>query len=113
VIALAVRLTSPGPALFRRSIVGRNGEVFTYYKFRSMVAGDDSEHYRWLKDYVASDAPSTSGDFKVRHESRVTPVGRFLRRWSLDEIPQFINVLRGEMSMVGPRPPTEYEYSLY
>jgi lipopolysaccharide/colanic/teichoic acid biosynthesis glycosyltransferase len=113
VIALAIRATSPGPVLFRRTVVGQNGRRFTYFKFRSMVQGDDNHHRQWLREFVQSDAPYQGGDFKVRNDPRVTGVGRVLRQSSLDEVPQLINVLRGEMSIVGPRPPIEYEYEMY
>jgi lipopolysaccharide/colanic/teichoic acid biosynthesis glycosyltransferase len=112
-IALAIRATSPGPALFKRIVVGQAGRKFTYYKFRTMRQGDDSHHREWLKDFVTSDSAYAGGDFKVRDDPRVTPLGRFLRRASLDEVPQLINVLKGDMSIVGPRPPIEYEYELY
>ena len=112
-VAAAIRLTSSGPVLFRRTVVGQNGHRFTYYKFRTMVEGDDSHHRMWLKEFVTRDAPYSTGDFKVRDDPRVTPIGTFLRRTSLDEVPQLINVLKGEMSIVGPRPPIEYEYELY
>jgi lipopolysaccharide/colanic/teichoic acid biosynthesis glycosyltransferase len=112
-IAILVRLTSPGPALFRRTVVGRNSVPFKYYKFRTMVAGDDSHHRAWLQGYVEKDAPYGKHGFKVRNDPRVTPLGRLLRRTSLDEVPQLINVLVGDMSMVGPRPPIEFEFELY
>jgi lipopolysaccharide/colanic/teichoic acid biosynthesis glycosyltransferase len=112
-IAVAVRATSPGPALFKRIVVGQAGRKFIYYKFRTMRQGDDSHHREWLKDFVTSDSAYAGGDFKVRDDPRVTPLGRFLRRASLDEVPQLINVLKGDMSIVGPRPPIEYEYELY
>ncbi|HEX5435618.1 MAG TPA: sugar transferase [Gemmatimonadaceae bacterium] len=108
-IALAVRLSSPGPALFAQTRVGRGGRVFRIYKFRSMV--QDAEQQR------SQLAPqSLYGDerlFKVKDDPRVTAVGRLLRRTSLDELPQLWNVLRGEMSLVGPRPPLPSEVSLY
>jgi len=113
-IAVLIRTTSPGPALFRRTVVGRRGRSFTYYKFRSMVEGDDSHHRRWLRDFVTKDAPYRAGGaYKVVDDTRITPVGRWLRRLSLDEVPQLINVVRGEMSVVGPRPPILEEYQVY
>jgi lipopolysaccharide/colanic/teichoic acid biosynthesis glycosyltransferase len=112
-IGLVIRVTSPGPALFRATVVGKDGRQFTYYKFRSMVAGDDRHHKEWLRDFVTRDAPYRDRVYKVEADPRVTPVGRVLRRLSLDEVPQLINVLRGEMSIVGPRPPIPFEYDLY
>ena len=97
-IALAVRLTSSGPVLFRQPRVGRSGESFDMLKFRTMYDGAHDERAALL------DRNETDGLFKMRADPRVTPVGRWLRRCSLDEMPQFINVLRGEMSLVGPRP---------
>ena len=113
VIAVLVRATSPGPALFRATVVGRDGVPFTYFKFRTMVDGDDSHHRRWLREFVIRDAAYRDGVFKVVGDSRVTPLGRVLRRFSLDEVPQLVNVLRGEMSIVGPRPPLPCEWELY
>jgi lipopolysaccharide/colanic/teichoic acid biosynthesis glycosyltransferase len=113
VIGVAIRATSTGPALFKRTVVGQAGRKFTYFKFRTMRQGDDSHHREWLKDFVTRDSAYASGDFKVRDDPRVTRLGRFLRRSSLDEVPQLINVLKGDMSVVGPRPPIEYEYELY
>lgn len=113
VIGLAIRLTSPGPALFRRTVIGRNGRPFIYFKFRTMRSGDDTHHREWLANFVLADAPYADGAYKVRDDPRVTPLGRLLRRTSVDEVPQFVNVLMGDMSIVGPRPPIEYEYALY
>jgi lipopolysaccharide/colanic/teichoic acid biosynthesis glycosyltransferase len=91
--------------------------LFTYYKFRSMTAGDDSHHREWLREFVRKDTAYLEREgrpiYKAIGDSRVTTVGRLLRRLSLDEIPQLINVLRGEMSIVGPRPPIVAEYELY
>jgi len=113
-IAVLIRATSPGPALHRATVIGRRGERFTYLKFRTMVVGgDDRHHRRWLREFVTRDAPYRDGVFKVVGDSRITPVGRVLRRFSLDEVPQLVNVLRGEMSVVGPRPPLPYEWALY
>ena len=102
-IALAVRLSSPGPVLFRQPRVGRRGRRFEMLKFRTMYDGADAEKEKLL-EYCDSD-----GLFKLLDDPRVTPVGRLLRRTSLDELPQLVNVLRGEMSLVGPRPLIEEE----
>jgi lipopolysaccharide/colanic/teichoic acid biosynthesis glycosyltransferase len=112
-IAVGITATSPGPALFRRTVVGQAGRKFTYYKFRTMREGDDSHHREWLKEFVTRDSAYAGGEFKVRDDPRVTRFGRLLRRSSLDEVPQLINVFKGDMSLVGPRPPIEYEYELY
>jgi lipopolysaccharide/colanic/teichoic acid biosynthesis glycosyltransferase len=95
-IALAVRLDSRGPVIFRQQRVGENGRRFWMYKFRSMVQGADK--------LDGAQRNGTSGAFKRKDDPRVTRVGRFLRRTSLDEIPQLVNVLKGDMSLVGPRP---------
>jgi lipopolysaccharide/colanic/teichoic acid biosynthesis glycosyltransferase len=94
-------------------MVGQAGRRFTYFKFRTMREGDDSHHREWLHAFVTRDAPYAGGDFKVRDDPRVTRIGAVLRRLSLDEVPQLINVIRGEMSVVGPRPPIPYEFDLY
>jgi lipopolysaccharide/colanic/teichoic acid biosynthesis glycosyltransferase len=124
IIAAAIKLSSPGPVLFTRTVIGRGGRPFVYYKFRTMQANnDDSAHRAFLERFVKDNKPFTvetdpvtgaeRAIFKVVADPRITPVGRVLRRLSLDEIPQLLNVLRGEMSLVGPRPPVEYEYRLY
>jgi exopolysaccharide biosynthesis polyprenyl glycosylphosphotransferase len=102
-IALAVRLSSPGPVFFRQPRVGRRGACFEMFKFRTMYDGADEQKARLAEHNQAV------GMFKVVDDPRVTPVGRFLRRTSLDELPQLINVVRGEMSLVGPRPLIEEE----
>jgi lipopolysaccharide/colanic/teichoic acid biosynthesis glycosyltransferase len=116
-IAALIRLTSAGPALFRRTVMGRDCTEFTYYKFRTMRAGDDSHHRQWLQEFVTEDKPyldkTGTPIYKVLNDPRVTPVGVLLRRFSLDEVPQLINVLRGEMSIVGPRPPIVAEFEVY
>lgn len=107
-VALAIRLDSPGPVLFRQRRVGRNGRIFTMYKFRSMAEDADRP------DSLPAEGNTMSGPiFKLDRDPRVTRVGRFLRRTSLDEFPQFINVLRGDMSLVGPRPPLPEEVARY
>jgi lipopolysaccharide/colanic/teichoic acid biosynthesis glycosyltransferase len=100
VIALLVRLTSPGPALFHQRRQGKGGRPFWFLKFRTMTV--DAEHR--LRDLEALNEAGGGVLFKMRNDPRVTPLGRLLRRTSLDELPQLFNVLRGEMSLVGPRP---------
>jgi exopolysaccharide biosynthesis polyprenyl glycosylphosphotransferase len=107
-IALAIRLDSPGPILFRQSRVGAGGKLFQICKFRSMHEGAEAELER-LRDLNEADGPI----FKIQDDPRLTRVGRFLRRTSLDELPQLWNVLRGEMGLVGPRPPLLAEVSRY
>ena len=107
-LAIAVRLSSPGPVLFRQQRVGRAGVEFTMLKFRSMYA--DAEH-RLGDLYALSDGNGVI--FKMRDDPRMTPLGRWIRRFSVDELPQLFNVLRGDMSLVGPRPPLSEEVALY
>jgi lipopolysaccharide/colanic/teichoic acid biosynthesis glycosyltransferase len=105
-IALAVRLSSPGPVLYRQARIGYRGRPFTMLKFRSMRAeAGDGAHAAYLAALVAGTAaPNADGEFKLRGDPRVTRVGAFLRRTSLDELPQLLNVLWGHMGLVGPRP---------
>jgi len=107
-IALAIRLDSPGPVLFRQQRVGKGGKLFTMYKFRSMIeeAEAEKEELRRLRGV-------DKRRFKLKDDPRITRVGRFLRRTSLDELPQLYNVLRGEMSLVGPRPALPEEVAQY
>jgi len=125
-IALAIRLTSKGPILFRQQRVGQHGTPFVFLKFRSMYVNNDaSVHKEYVQKLIAGQAerkPSNGngsgngngkGVFKLTNDSRITKVGSFLRQTSLDELPQFWNVLRGEMSLVGPRPAIAYEVEAY
>jgi exopolysaccharide biosynthesis polyprenyl glycosylphosphotransferase len=98
-IALAIKLTSPGPVLFKQQRSGLNGRPFTLYKFRTMVTNAEQ-----LQDELRAMNEMSGPVFKVTNDPRITPIGRFLRRFSVDEFPQLYNVLRGEMSLVGPRP---------
>jgi exopolysaccharide biosynthesis polyprenyl glycosylphosphotransferase len=107
-LALAVKLSGPGPVLYRQERVGRDGAPFQMLKFRSMVIGADRMVPRLTEANNGNEVL-----FKVRDDPRVTPVGRILRRYSLDELPQLLNVLRGEMSLVGPRPPLPDEVARY
>lgn len=108
IVALAIRLSSPGPILYRSTRLGKNGRPFTFLKFRSMVV-DAHENRRTLLHLNEADGPV----FKLANDPRVTPVGSFIRRTSIDELPQLVNVLRGEMSLVGPRPPIPEEVEKY
>jgi len=109
VVGLAVRWSTPGPALFRQVRVGEDGRTFTLIKFRSMHVDAEDRLHRLQEQNKHVHGPL----FKVEDDPRVTPVGRLLRRTSLDELPQLLNVLRGEMSLVGPRPPLPSEVSSY
>jgi lipopolysaccharide/colanic/teichoic acid biosynthesis glycosyltransferase len=107
-IALAVKLSSPGPILYRWHVVGERGRTFTGYKFRTMVANADA-----LKAALLPLNEMRGPVFKMRHDPRVTPLGRFLRKHSLDELPQLWSVLRGDTSLVGPRPAFASELARY
>jgi len=120
IVAAAIKLTSRGPVLFRQKRIGEHGIPFRLLKFRSMhVNNDSSEHKEYVRKLIAGQAEKKpangngGGVFKLTNDARITPVGRVLRRASLDELPQLINVLRGEMSLVGPRPPLPYEVEAY
>ena len=119
IISLAVKYGSQGPVLFRQTRVGQRGKQFTFLKFRSMAeASNPSLHENYVKDFIRGTAAKNTNEkgekvFKLTHDPRVTPLGKFLRRTSLDELPQLWNVLRGEMSLVGPRPPIPYEVECY
>lgn len=119
-IAAAVRFTSKGPVFFRQRRIGQYGAPFIFLKFRSMYVNNDSAiHQEYVKKLIAgtAQANSSAGDgakiYKLTRDPRITPVGAFLRKTSLDELPQFLNVLMGEMSLVGPRPPVPYEVEAY
>ena len=102
-IAVLVRATSPGPAIFRQVRVGRNGREFVFYKFRGMYI-DARGRWPELYEYRYTDAELESTCFHAENDPRVTAAGRWIRRLSVDELPNFVNVLKGEMSLVGPRP---------
>jgi lipopolysaccharide/colanic/teichoic acid biosynthesis glycosyltransferase len=108
VVAVIIRLDSPGPIIFRQNRVGKNGKSFQLLKFRSMFT--DAKNYSHI---VLENNPIRSSSLKVQDDPRITPAGRVLRRWSIDEIPQFWNVLCGDMSMVGPRPEEGWIVDLY
>jgi len=118
-IALLIKVDSHGPVFYKQERVGMDGRIFLFFKFRTMHAGvDDDRHREYQRAYINGRPDSNLGDdarpvFKLRTDERITRLGRILRKTSLDELPQLINVLRGEMSVVGPRPPIPYEVENY
>lgn len=113
-IAAAVRWSSPGPAFYRQQRIGRGGKPFTMYKFRTMrVGGSDAQHRELIARELRGEDTSVNGSWKIDCDPRVTRVGAFLRRTSIDELPQLINVLRGQMSLVGPRPCLDWEAEMF
>jgi len=119
-IAVAIKLTSKGAVIFQQERLGQFGARFNCLKFRTMCANNDPKiHQEYVQRFIAGRAGSEKSElgkpvvYKITNDSRVTPIGKFLRKTSLDELPQFWNVLRGEMSLVGPRPPVPYEFKVY
>jgi lipopolysaccharide/colanic/teichoic acid biosynthesis glycosyltransferase len=118
-IALLIKLDSRGPVFYKQERVGMDGRIFLFYKFRSMRTDtDDARHREFQRKYIKGLPDSNLGDegrpaYKLRADERVTRLGRILRKTSLDELPQLFNVLRGDMSIVGPRPPIPYEVESY
>jgi len=119
-IAALIKLNSSGPVLFVQDRIGQGGKKFKFYKFRTMnINNNDEVHRNFTENFIKGrvmengSAQSDRVVFKLAEDPRVTPVGRFLRKTSLDELPQLINVFRGEMSLVGPRPPIDYEIEHY
>ncbi|MFZ0743820.1 MAG: sugar transferase [Terracidiphilus sp.] len=120
IIALAIKVSSKGPVLFRQQRVGQYGQSFTFLKFRSMyVNNDHGVHKEYVTNLISrrEETEHSNGNgqkiYKLTNDKRVTRIGMFLRRTSLDELPQFLNVLKGDMSLVGPRPPIPYELASY
>ena len=120
VVALAIKLTSKGPVVFEQERLGQFGTKFKCLKFRTMYANNDPKiHREYVQNFIAGETKGANSNgyepvvYKLTNDPRVTAVGRFLRKTSLDEFPQFWNVLRGEMSLVGPRPPVAYEFEMY
>jgi lipopolysaccharide/colanic/teichoic acid biosynthesis glycosyltransferase len=119
-IALAIKLASKGPVIFEQERLGQFGKSFTCLKFRTMYTNNDPKIHRdYVQSFIAGKVENGAKDevepviYKITNDPRVTPIGRFLRQTSLDEFPQLWNVLRGEMSLVGPRPPVRYEFEAY
>jgi lipopolysaccharide/colanic/teichoic acid biosynthesis glycosyltransferase len=115
IVALAIRLESGGPVIFRQQRLGRELHPFSIFKFRSMNdKADATPHREYVESLIGDQVASERGRlYKLSVDDRVTKVGRFLRSWSLDELPQLLNVLRGDMALVGPRPVMPYEVDLY
>ena len=120
VVAVAIKLSSPGPIFFRQERMGQHSQRFTFLKFRSMFFSEDHTiHQEYVKSLISGVNGSENGNghqtnvYKLMNDPRITPIGRILRRTSLDEVPQFLNVLAGQMSLVGPRPPIPYEFENY
>lgn len=117
-IAIAIKLSSPGPVIYKQTRIGKGGKPFNFYKFRSMHMGNDnSKHETYVKDFIKQDNNKCCKHemkvFKITDDPRIFSFGRFIRKTSLDEFPQFFNVLRGDMSLVGPRPCIDYEWDCY
>jgi len=115
VFAILIKIDSPGPALFKQTRIGKDGKPFTMYKFRSMYcASDDTIHQEFVRSLFSDCGHGNEvAVYKVADDERITRLGAFLRKSSLDELPQLINVLKGEMSLVGPRPDLPYSVELY
>jgi exopolysaccharide biosynthesis polyprenyl glycosylphosphotransferase len=120
ITALAIKVNSPGPAIFKQIRLGKHGTPFTFYKFRSMhVNTDDQIHRDYIHDFIkGNNEKANQGDaekplFKIKSDPRITSIGQFIRKTSIDELPQLLNVLKGDMSLVGPRPPLPYEAEKY
>lgn len=118
VIAALIKITSRGPVLFVQERVGHNGQIFNFYKFRSMIVdGDENGHRETMAKVIGENMPvgqhGQSPVFKQKDDPRITPVGRVMRRFSIDELPQLVNVVKGDMSLIGPRPPIPYEVAMY
>ena len=118
--SIAVAATSPGPVIFRQVRLGKNCRPFVIYKFRSMrIDADESRHRSYVQKLISgqldeiNNGDNTTPLYKLTDDDRITAVGRFIRNWSIDELPQLVNVLKGDMSLVGPRPPLPYEAEAY
>jgi lipopolysaccharide/colanic/teichoic acid biosynthesis glycosyltransferase len=113
-IAILIRVTSSGPVLFRQARIGAGGRTFVMLKFRTMRDGcPDDLHRAYVKDLLNGAATQQDGLFKLHNDPRIVPLGRLLRKLSLDELPQLFNVLRGDMSLVGPRPSLPWELQMF
>ncbi|MBK7631085.1 MAG: sugar transferase [Ignavibacteriales bacterium] len=114
-IAVLVKLSSPGPIFFKQARIGKDGKEFSFYKFRSMkqIDGEDEDRKKKMIEFMKNGADKNASDTKVINENRVTKIGKIIRKTSLDELPQLYNVIKGDMSLVGPRPCLPYEFENY
>ena len=108
IFAPVIKIQSPGPIFYSQTRIGKNGRRFKFYKFRTMVVNADA-----LKESLMSQNEMQGNMFKIKKDPRIIPIGRVMRKFSIDELPQFWNVLKGDMSLVGTRPPTEAEFDNY
>jgi lipopolysaccharide/colanic/teichoic acid biosynthesis glycosyltransferase len=117
IVACLIRVTTPGPALFRQIRLGKDGSPFVLFKFRTMYADcPDDVHREYVRKLLTEDEPhdgGRAGVYKLDQDERITPVGRLIRRTSIDELPQLLNVIRGDMSLVGPRPALPWEAEMF
>jgi lipopolysaccharide/colanic/teichoic acid biosynthesis glycosyltransferase len=114
VLPILIKRSSKGPVFFFQDRIGLNGKPFRLIKFRSMyLDNDDVIHREYVTKLIQGKVESSQGIFKIQGDPRITPIGTYLRKYSLDELPQFINVLKGDMALVGPRPPIRYEVENY
>jgi exopolysaccharide biosynthesis polyprenyl glycosylphosphotransferase len=118
IIAILIKADSKGPVIFKQTRIGKDKKPFTFYKFRSMAVNSDDEiHKKYVTELICNsskqDLKGESGSYKIENDPRVTRIGSFIRCTSIDELPQLINVIKGEMSLVGPRPALPYEVELY
>ena len=114
VVAMLIKLTSEGPVFYRQQRVGKMGHLFTFLKFRTMRADNNPAiHKKYVQSLICGKAPAADGVYKLANDPRITKIGSLLRKTSLDELPQLFNVLMGDMSLVGTRPPIPYEVEVY
>jgi lipopolysaccharide/colanic/teichoic acid biosynthesis glycosyltransferase len=117
IVALGIRVSSPGPIIYRQVRIGKDGLPFILYKFRSMqVTNNPDLHREYVQKLIRENTKPTDlgkDSLKIIGHPRITGLGKYLRKFSIDELPQLFNVLKGEMSIVGPRPPMPYEYEVY
>jgi undecaprenyl-phosphate galactose phosphotransferase len=115
IISILIKLTSPGKIFFTQMRIGKDGKPFKFYKFRSMKVNSDTDKEResFMIDFIKNNYAANLNSTKIINENNITSVGKFIRKTSLDELPQLINVLKGDMSLVGPRPCLKYEYDSY